>query len=184
LYNYKTENKKEVLHIIKRCCNLIIILLYVFIFSTIYAGENYKNNNKIIKRIDKTNEIKEFLLRDKLVTIALSYLGTEYWPGGQSQEYGMDCSGFTQLVYKKIGINIPRTAYEQYLKAGKVTKGFLKKGDLVFFSTRWIGVNHVGIYIGDNKFIHSPSIGKCIKIDLLNSRYWGTRFISGGRYIF
>jgi cell wall-associated NlpC family hydrolase len=140
-------------------------------------------SNKSIK-IDQTDKVKKTLIREKIVNVAISYLGTEYWPGGQDTEYGMDCSGYTQLVYKTVGINIPRTAYEQYLRAGKISKSFLKKGDLVFFSTRWTGVNHVGIYLGDNKFIHSPSIGKCIKIDLLNSNYWGPRFISGGRYIF
>lgn len=160
----------------------IIFLIPFLIFINIY-GQTY-DKNKNIKRIYKTDEIKKLFLREKIITISLSYLGTEYWPGGQDTQYGMDCSGFTQVVYKRAGINIPRTAYEQYLKSAKISKSFLKKGDLVFFSTRWLGINHVGIYIGDNKFIHSPSIGKCIKIDLLNSKYWGPRFIIGGRYIF
>ncbi|MCX8092777.1 MAG: C40 family peptidase [Candidatus Goldbacteria bacterium] len=177
------------MHIIKQGCkikrytNFVFLFLSIFLISILQAEELQKKS-KVISKIDKTKEVKEILLREKIITIALSYLGTEYWPGGQDTDYGMDCSGFTQLVYKKVGINIPRTSYEQYLKAGKISRGFLKKGDLVFFSTRWMGINHVGIYLGDNKFIHAPSIGKCIKIDLLNSRYWGPRFISGGRYIF
>ncbi len=165
--------------------NFIRIVIYITLFTfslTIYGQSDVKSRK--VSKIDKTDEVKKLLIRQKILTISLSYLGTEYWPGGQSTEYGMDCSGFTQLVYKRVGINIPRTAYEQYLKSAKVTRSYLKKGDLVFFATRWLGVNHVGIYIGDNKFIHSPSIGKCIKIDLLNSRYWGPRFISGGRYIY
>jgi len=165
--------------------NLFKIVIYItlFTFFSIIQLHSDSKTSKVSK-IDKTDEVKKLLMREKILTISLSYLGTEYWPGGQSTEYGMDCSGFTQLVYKRAGINIPRTAYEQYFRSAKISKSFLKKGDLVFFSTRWMGVNHVGIYIGDNKFIHSPSTGKCIKIDLLNSRYWGTRFISGGRYIY
>jgi len=164
--------------------NLKIYFMFLILIFIIAPNGVTETNAKSKKIIDKTNEVKNLLLREKILSISMSLLGTEYWPGGQDTDYGMDCSGFTQYVYKKVGINIPRTAYEQYLKAGKISRGFLKKGDLVFFSTRWMGINHVGIYIGNNQFIHSPSIGKCIKIDFLNSRYWGPRFISGGTYIY
>lgn len=162
---------------------VVILFILVLIFINIHGQIDVNNKSKNVKRIDKTDEVKKLFLREKIIKISMSYLGIEYWPGGQDTHYGMDCSGFTQLVYKSVGINIPRSAYAQYLKSVKVSKSFLEKGDLVFFSTKWLGINHVGIYIGHNKFIHSPSIGKCIKIDLLNSRYWEPRFISGGKYI-
>ncbi|HPD19395.1 MAG TPA: NlpC/P60 family protein, partial [Candidatus Goldiibacteriota bacterium] len=106
----------------KSCCGLKLmnfsIMFFIIFFVSVNALEqsDVKDNSNKTTRIDETDKVKKALIREKIINVAMSYLGTEYWPGGQDTEYGMDCSGFTQLVYKTVGINIPRTAYEQYLK--------------------------------------------------------------------
>lgn len=98
-----------------------------------------------------------------VVSTAFNYLGTPYVWGGTSPS-GFDCSGFTQYVFRKRGIYLPRTSYEQASVGEKVSRGNLKAGDLVCFP------GHVGIYIGGDQFIHAPHPGSHVKIDTLSSR--------------
>lgn len=121
--------------------------------------------------------------REIIVDTAYSLIGIDYWPGGQDSDYGYDCSGFTQYAYSKAGIDIPRRAIEQYNASTKMEEAALKKGDLVFFNTRGYGINHVGIYLGNGRFIHAPGIGKVISEETLNKPYWRTRFMTGGKFI-
>ncbi|MGP7817074.1 C40 family peptidase [Niallia sp. 01092] len=108
-----------------------------------------------------------------ITTIAKKYIGTPYKFGGMTPT-GFDCSGFVGYSYQKTGKNLPRTAADMYKKGKKVKKKSLKTGDLVFFSTYKKGASHVGIYIGDNQFIHSSSKG--VKIDKLSNTYWNTNY--------
>jgi len=135
-------------------------------------------------KVDKTTFVKQLLQREKIVKIALSLQGVEYWYGSDDPDFGLDCSAFTQYVYNKAGIKIPRTAAAQFQKSIKLIRPSLQKGDLVFFNTRGISINHVGIYIGDDKFIHSPRVGDVIKIDSLDGRYYKMRFQSGGTFLY
>ncbi len=98
-----------------------------------------------------------------VIAIAKDYLGVPYVWGGTSPK-GFDCSGFTQYVYKKAGVSLPRTSSEQGKVGTKVSRSELRAGDLVMFP------GHVGIYIGDGKFIHSPSPGKSVCIEDLSTR--------------
>lgn len=113
-------------------------------------------------------------ISSKIERLAKNYLGTKYTWGGTSPRTGMDCSGYTQYIFKKVGINIPRTALSQS-KIGKyVSPSEYKKGDLLFFLTdkkRGIPVTHVGIYLDNNKFIHAASTKKGIIISSLSGRY-------------
>lgn len=113
-----------------------------------------------------------------VVTVAKKYIGTPYKYGGMSPK-GFDCSGFVGYSYKKTGKPLPRTAGDMYKKGKKVTKKNLKKGDLIFFSTYKKGASHVGIYVGDNKFIHSSSKG--VKIDQLSNTYWKSKYYGAKR---
>ena len=119
---------------------------------------------------------------DKIVNLAKAQIGKPYrW--GAAGPSSFDCSGFTTYIYKNgAGISLPRTSVSQSKTGTKVSRSNLKTGDLVFFNTSGKGVSHVGMYIGDSKFIHS-SISKGIRIDSLNSTYYKTRFISGSRVI-
>ncbi|CAA6801737.1 MAG: NLP/P60 family protein [uncultured Sulfurovum sp.] len=118
------------------------------------------------------------LIADKqieLSTLAKKYLGGKYVWGGE-QPSGFDCSGYTQYIFNKIGINLPRTAYAQS-KVGIKVKGSLQKGDLLFFNTdpsRGIPVTHVGVYLEKGKFIHAASKSKGIIISALTKKYQQT----------
>ncbi|MCG6882033.1 MAG: NlpC/P60 family protein [Deltaproteobacteria bacterium] len=120
-------------------------------------------------------------LRTEIVETARSFIGLPYRWGGNSVETGFDCSGLVMAVYYLNGITLPRTSGEQY-RVGKATaKDSLNQGDLVFFDT--IGgnrVSHVGIYVGDGKFIHAPGNGRTIRTDSLSNVYYAPRY-RGGR---
>lgn len=155
-----------------------IIFFSLFFYTIVFSAEI-----KEVSTIDVKKDVMKIFKREEIVKIALSLLGIDYIPGSDNLETGFDCSGFTEYVYFKAGIKIPRSVIEQYNKAAKIYSN-PKKGDLVFFSIKLLGIpDHVGIYIGNGKFIHSPSIGKNVRIDSLNKRYWQLRFISYGVFI-
>lgn len=111
----------------------------------------------------------------RAVSIAMQARGTPYQWGGNSLSRGVDCSGLVQQVYKQMGINLPRTTYEQ-AKSGKVVSiGSLLPGDLVFYNTgssdpNGIGsLSHVGIYIGNGQIVHSPGRGKTVTVSSINN---------------
>ncbi len=114
-----------------------------------------------------------------LVVSAMNFLGVKYRFGGSSAESGFDCSGFTRYVFENsLGLILPRRASDQASFSGLLTVNSeeLKPGDLVFFNTMRRAFSHVGIYVGDNKFIHAPRTGANIRIDDLQSSYWQSRF--------
>ena len=118
-----------------------------------------------------------------MVVSAMNFVGVPYRRGGNSAETGFDCSGFTRKVFEtSLGLVLPRRADEQAAAPGlvKVKRDELKPGDLVFFNTMRRTFSHVGIYIGDNRFIHAPSHGKDVRTDDLSFAYWARRF-SGAR---
>ena len=118
-----------------------------------------------------------------MVVSAMNFIGVPYRRGGNSAQTGFDCSGFTRHVFEmSLGMMLPRSAVEQATAPGfvKVRREELKPGDLVFFNTMRRTFSHVGIYIGDNRFIHAPSHGKDVRTDDLGFAYWAKRF-SGAR---
>lgn len=112
-----------------------------------------------------------------LVSTAIGFLGIPYLRGGNSAETGFDCSGFVRAIYKDtIGLILPRSADQQASATQKIDKSELKPGDLVFFNTLKRSFSHVGIYMGDNKFIHSPRSGSSVRIEDMRIPYWNVRF--------
>ena len=161
----------------------LIILLILFLFSAGCASQ-----------MDEKKEMLHQTIR--------SYLGTPYQWGNSSRK-GIDCSGFTQEVYKKAGITLPRTAREQYDTGKKVDKDELEYGDLVFFNTKPLiflsscffpcilfnievpsvyGITHVGIYIENDKFVHS-SASRGVISENINNPYWEKRFVGARRLL-
>lgn len=110
-----------------------------------------------------------------LVQTALSYRGSRYSYGGASRG-GFDCSGFTMYVFNKYGIKLPHSSRAQATMGKPVQKKDLQPGDLVFFQTVRRGISHVGIYIGDNKFVHAARYGRGVTTDSLGSSYYAPRY--------
>lgn len=114
-----------------------------------------------------------------LVKVAMGFLGAPYRLGGTSVT-GIDCSGFVKKIYQFFNINLPRTAFEQSRVGMRVARHELAEGDLLFFNTRK-AVGHVGIYIGDNKFVHASSRKRRVRVDNLNTPYYDRHFIRAVR---
>lgn len=113
----------------------------------------------------------------EVIMNALSLTGVKYKFGGNSPETGFDCSGFVRYVFHNAAnLTLPPTARAISQLGNSVKKDELQPGDLVFFNTLKSAFSHVGIYIGDNKFIHAPSAGKTVRVENMQQSYWSSRF--------
>jgi len=120
---------------------------------------------------------------NEAVTQALDLVGIRYRRGGTSPETGFDCSGFVGHVFRQgLGLILPRTSREISKSGEVVKKNELQPGDLVFFRTMRQAFSHVGIYLGDNLFVHAPASGGEVRIEDMRTSYWGKRF-NGARRI-
>lgn len=117
----------------------------------------------------------------ELTSTAKQYIGIPYVWGGTSI-YGFDCSGFTQRVFSDLGYQLNRTTKAQFAQGTTVTKKNLEVGDLVFFNTSGRGISHVGIYKGNNQFIHA-STSQGVTVSSLSERYWKSRYIGAKRVV-
>jgi len=113
----------------------------------------------------------------KLIGRALDLIGIRYRRGGNSSETGFDCSGFVGHVYREtLGLILPRTSYEISAAGAPVDKSELLPGDLVFFRTMRRAFSHVGIYLGDNQFVHAPRPGQKVRVADMRESYWAARY--------
>lgn len=113
----------------------------------------------------------------ELVVNAMGFLGVPYRRGGNNAETGFDCSGFVRAMYEQtVGLVLPRRADQQAAATQTIDKQELQPGDLVFFNTMRHAFSHVGIYVGDGKFIHSPRTGSQIRVEDMRDSYWQRRF--------
>ncbi|MGV0998788.1 MAG: C40 family peptidase [Fluviibacter sp.] len=112
-----------------------------------------------------------------LVIKGLEFVGVPYRRGGNTVESGLDCSGFTRLVFlDSNGIDLPRTAAEQSQMGTRVSMEELKPGDLVFFNTMRRANSHVGIYLGNDQFVHAPKPGAEIRVENMHQAYWVNKY--------
>ena len=113
----------------------------------------------------------------ELVVNAMGFLGVPYKWGGTDADTGFDCSGFVVSVYQQtIGLLLPRKAEQQAAATQKIEKTDLQPGDLVFFNTMRRAFSHVGIYVGNGKFIHAPRAGAEVRVESMGGSYWQHRF--------
>ena len=120
--------------------------------------------------------------REMLVKMAMKLRDIRYRRGGRAPSTGFDCSGFVQYVFAQaLGIDLPDNSISQAEAGIRVARNELKTGDLVFFHTRGKGISHVGIYLDNGRFIHSPSSGKRVRVDELSDQYWARRYVGARR---
>ena len=128
-------------------------------------------------------------LLNNMAFYALSLAGTPYKYGGSSPDTGFDCSGFVGHVFRQsLGIALPRSTHEIWRIGLQIGAEQLHPGDLVFYNTLRHTFSHVGIYLGDGQFVHSPSSGGGIRVENMQEDYWRKRFngarrIISGRYV-
>lgn len=134
--------------------------------------------------VAKQQKYGDTYIREELIKTAASFVGVPYLWGGTSPNTGFDCSGLSMTVYQLNGLDLPRSSKEQYETGSPVGRSDLLKGDLVFFATSGKDkVAHVGIYVGDGRFIHAAGRGKNIRVDHLTSSYYRKRYVGGRTYI-
>ena len=164
-----------------RTCTLIpSLLLLVSVYATPAVAADdlgeFMNDKGLLAQIsqvrnnmaDKTSE---------LVVSAMGFLGVPYQMGGNNVETGFDCSGFVKAMYEQtVGLILPRKAEQQAAATQQIDRSELQPGDLVFFNTLRRAFSHVGIYIGDGKFIHSPKPGAQVRVESMGVSYWRHRF--------
>jgi len=154
-------------------------IIFIFLLAAILVGcssaPHKSSNTTRYQQVTNKHQQKA------IINNARAMLGVKYYYGGSSANTGFDCSGLVYYSYLKQGIKIPRTTTAQLKTSRKIPKSALRVGDLVFFAINGSKVSHVGIFLGNNKFIHAPSTGKKVNITTMDSKYWRKRFITGGR---
>ena len=152
-----------------------IIASFVAAAAILFAANIEDNKVEAASNNGQTTIASEYLL-----AYSYQFLGTRYVYGGTTAS-GFDCSGYVRHIYKQFGVNLDRTSLGMFSKGQSVAKKDLQVGDLVFFKTTAAKVGHVGIYVGNGKFVHS-STSKGVIITNLNDRYyWGKRYVGAKR---
>ncbi|MCX7988913.1 MAG: LysM peptidoglycan-binding domain-containing protein [Thermodesulfovibrio sp.] len=150
----------------------------------VLSAANMENETKLdeIEEIKASEDLSKLSITERILLFAKKMLHLPYRFGGNNFN-GLDCSFFVKKVYSLVGIDLPRSAREQFAKGITIDKEELKPGDLVFFRTYAKFPSHVGIYIGDNLFIHASSKSKKVTIDSLDAPYYIKRFIGAKRIL-
>ena len=132
----------------------------------------------------KTAAASAFSSAQDLATTALDLIGIRYRWGGETPATGLDCSGLVRYVFQEVtGVTLPRTAKDMSRLGDEVAIPDLQPGDLVFFNTRRFAFSHVGIYLGDNRFVHAPRRGREVEVATLDSGFWQKRFTGARRMV-
>ncbi len=146
----------------------------------------------LIERLDGVRQSVEDSIRatsmahraSELVVTAMGFLGVPYRRGGNHADTGFDCSGFVRAIYEQtVGLVLPRRANEQAAATERIERRELQPGDLVFFNTMRRAFSHVGIYVGEGKFIHSPRPGAQVRVEDMSVAYWNQRFDGARRVL-
>jgi cell wall-associated NlpC family hydrolase len=166
------------------CNKSITFLLSVaaIVFSGIVTAQTNEQQQRLSDEPSLferyTNSAQDLILK------GLELVGINYRRGGTDPDNGLDCSGFVQIVFKDaVGMLLPRTAREQSEMGNIVDRNELKAGDLVFFNTMRRTFSHVGIYLGDNRFLHAPRAGAEIRVEDMSQGYWVKRYNGARRVV-
>jgi NlpC/P60 family len=164
-------------------CMLVVTSVQAAPPTDIVEGDNidqFLADRGFIEKLGDRISSAGQVLSDKaseLVVTSMGFLGVPYKRGGNTFEQGFDCSGFVRAMYEQtVGLVLPRRSVEQAAATLPIDRSELQPGDLVFFNTLKSAFSHVGIYVGDNKFIHSPRTGAVVRVEDMRVSYWRQRF--------
>jgi len=158
---------------------LLLSALFILNGPAANATEQQRKPEEQLSFLERyTNAAQDVILQ------GLKLVGVRYRWGGNDEDSGLDCSGFVRLVFKdSVGESLPRTAREMSEVGQQVDTSQLKPGDLVFFNTMRRAFSHVGIYLGDNHFMHAPRAGAEVRVESMESSYWMKRYNGARRII-
>lgn len=140
-------------------------------------GENVEGESITLINEENPPQTNWQVKASEILVNALGLTGIKYQYGGNNPQTGFDCSGFVRYVFREAAnITLPPTARAISQLGKTVKKDDLQPGDLVFFNTLKSAFSHVGIYIGNNRFVHAPSAGKTVRVEEMNSQYWQSRY--------
>lgn len=166
---YSSDMKKSLPHFIG---NLAVAALFLAA-----QAAQAQNAGTAEPQVESTTDLGVARALDAVMARALSLRGTRYRAGGASPETGFDCSGFVGYLYRDIlGFQLPRSANEIWRFGKRVEREELRPGDLVFYNTLKRPFSHVGIYLGDNQFVHAPASGGSVRVVNMDDRYWAARW--------
>lgn len=152
------------------------------VIALVLAGGTANADELLTSRHERVNALRAAADRHlgnarELVTQSLRFLGIRYRFGGTTPDTGFDCSGFVRYVVgQAVGLVLPRRASDMSEVGTRVTTEELQPGDLVFFNTQRRPYSHIGIYVGDQRFIHAPATGGKVQVVNMGSNYWQSRF--------
>jgi cell wall-associated NlpC family hydrolase len=179
-----------VIHILRAMRLLLLSTCLLLTFAANAAPQQDRSEEMDAMAVDKglinqLHQVRQTVVdrTSDLVVTAIGFLGVPYKRGGNNAETGFDCSGFVRAMYNQtVGHLLPRRAEEQAAATQKIDRSELKPGDLVFFNTMRRAFSHVGIYVGEGKFIHAPRSGAEVRVESMNGSYWQQRF-NGARRV-
>ncbi|MEH6455867.1 MAG: C40 family peptidase [Cocleimonas sp.] len=147
------------------------------------CSQGYRSNTYDIQQTHSSTVVTQNSVRNLMSRIAHSTIGAPYKWGGNNPQQGFDCSGLMSYVHRNaMGMKIPRTAAQQRDTSRTISYTQLQPGDMLFFKTGKRS-NHVGIYIGDRKFVHAATGSKKVKVASMDSPYWHKRFVKFGTFL-
>lgn len=160
----------------------VLLFTLLFVAGSAYSLAGHAESNRKGEEASfferYSNAAQDVILK------GLELVGINYRMGGNDPDSGLDCSSYVQTVYREaIGLVLPRTAREQSQQGAEVDRSELKPGDLVFFNTMRRAFSHVGIYLGDNYFLHAPRAGSAVRVENMQSSYWVQRYNGARRVI-
>lgn len=158
---------------------IISLFCTVLLFACSSSPQNSEPASKPVKKVTIVKP-KTQAKGQSIADLAKTLVGSPYEYGGESPN-GFDCSGLVFYTHGKVGLRTPRTSLQQFKTAKNVPLKELRNGDLIFFKLTRARVSHVGIYVGNGRFIHAPQSGRQVKSTYLADRYWKTKIVSAGR---
>jgi len=173
--------------VLLRAIGAACLLAMTLLPATVRADDAAPSQKSFaLRSFDRASRAAEEVFRNaqELGQFALGLIGVRYRYGGETPDNGLDCSGLIRYVFQQVtGVTLPRTAKELSQVGARVSLSDLQVGDLVFFNTRHFTFSHVGMYLGDDRFIHAPRRGRDVEISTLSKEYWQRHFTGARRLV-